>query len=229
MQLPVDARLVEARMRDLAQTTVNQTVSLFKGATFALAAVLLIEILGQPEGRLLRSSLWVCSFLLALTSYNAYINTSVIDFRESVTGVVVIIAQLMVELMLFAAQAPRYSEYAWRYWVFIYAAFMIITVVRLLLFGMNRGLAVGPDLKPMLDAVNEQRRRNSWRLLTVAVFALAFGIAIIALPLQSQWPADLTIAWAVIASIQSLNGLVGMHRQREMMERMLDEALARGS
>jgi hypothetical protein len=50
MLLQIDAQLVETRMRDLAQTTVNQTVSLFKGGTFALAAVLLIEILGQPGG-----------------------------------------------------------------------------------------------------------------------------------------------------------------------------------
>jgi hypothetical protein len=45
--------------------------------------------------------------------------------------------------------------------------------------------------------------------------------------LQSQWLAGFTIALAVLTSLQSVTGLFGMHRQRVMMERMLDEALAK--
>jgi hypothetical protein len=227
MRLPIDARLVESRMRDLAQTTVNQTVSLFKGGTFALAAVLLIEILGQPEGRLLRLALWISSFLLALTSYNAYLNTSIVDFRESVANVVIIIMQMMIELMLFAVLAPRYAESLWRFWIFVYAAFLILTAVRMLYFGMNLGLQVDAGLKPMLEAIDMGRRRNAWRMLLISIFALAFGIAGAVLPLQSQWLAGLTIAWAIFTMLQSITGLVGMHRQRMMMEQMLDEALAK--
>ena len=227
MRLPIDARLVESRMRDLAQTTVNQTVSLFKGGTFALAAVLLIEILGQPEGRLLRLALWISSFLLALTSYNAYLNTSIVDFRESVANVVIIIMQMMIELMLFAVLAPRYAESLWRFWIFVYAAFLILTAVRMLYFGMNLGLQVDAGLKPMLEAIDMGRRRNAWRMLLISIFALAFGIAGAVLPLQSQWLTGLTIAWAIFTMLQSITGLVGMHRQRMMMEQMLDEALAK--
>jgi len=227
MRLPIDARLVESRMRDLAQTTVNQTVSLFKGGTFALAAVLLIEILGQPEGRLLRLALWISSFLLALTSYNAYLNTSIVDFRESVANVVIIIMQMMIELMLFAVLAPRYAESLWRFWIFVYAAFLILTAVRMLYFGMNLGLQVDAGLKPMLEAIDMGRRRNAWRMLLISIFALAFGIAGAVLPLQPQWLIGLTIAWAIFTMLQSITGLVGMHRQRMMMEQMLDEALAK--
>lgn len=227
MLLQIDARLVEARMRDLAQTTVNQTVSLFKGGTFALAAVLLIEILGQPEGRVLRVALWASSFLIALTSYNAYLNTSIVDFRESVANVVIIIVQLMIELMLFAVLAPRYAEFLWRFWIFIYGAFMILTAVRMLYFGMNRGLRVDAKLKPMLEAIDMGRRRNAWRMIAISTFALAFGVVGMMLPLQSQWLAGFTIALAVLTSLQSVTGLFGMHRQRVMMERMLDEALAK--
>lgn len=216
-------------MRDLAQTSVNQTVSLFKGGIFALAAVLLIEILGQPEGQLLRLALWLSSFLVALVSYNAYLNTSIIDFREGVSGVVAIIVQMMIELMLFAALAPRYTEQAWRFWVFIYAAFMFMTAIRMLYFGMNRGLEIGPDLKPMLDAVEKGRRWNSRRLIVLSVAALVFGIGVGFLPARSPWLSGLTIALAFFAGAQSVSGLIGMHRQRLMMERMLDEALAKNA
>jgi hypothetical protein len=110
MPKPIDATLVAARMRDLAQTAVNQTVSLFKGGIFALATVLLLEIVIQPEGRLLRLVLWVASFGVALTSYNAWLNSSVIDFRESVGGICLIIIQMMSELVLFATLTPRVTE-----------------------------------------------------------------------------------------------------------------------
>jgi hypothetical protein len=229
MTRPLDAKLVEARMRDLAQTSVNQTVSLFKGGIFALAAVLLIEILGQPEGQWLRLALWLSSFMLALVSYNAYLNTSILDFRESVSGVVAIIVQMMIELMLFAAIAPRYSEQAWRFWVFIYAAFMFTTAIRMLYFGMNRGLEVGADLKPMFDTVEKGRRRNSWRLIATSVGALVFGIGVGFLPPQSPWPGGLTIAFSLFACLQSVNGLVGMHRQRLLIERMLEDVLAKAA
>ena len=227
MPNPITAEIVEARMRDLAQTTVNQTVSLFKGATFALAAVLLLEILAQPEGRVLRLVLWVSSFALALTSYNAYLNTSVIDFRESVASITMIIVHMMTELVLFAALAPRYNEQVWRFWVAIYALFMFLTATRMLFFGMNRGLDTGPNLKPMLDAVETQRRRNSWRMVIFAAVSAPVAAAIILLPLESGWPIGLAIGFAAFGTLYSLLGLAGMHQQRLMMERLLDEALAK--
>src|SRR4029077_3174371 len=78
----VDARVMETRMRDLGLNTISQTVSLFKGGIFALAAVLLLDITTQPDGRLLRFVLWASSFTLALMSYNAWVNASVIVFRD---------------------------------------------------------------------------------------------------------------------------------------------------
>jgi hypothetical protein len=94
-------------MRDLGQTTVSQTISLFKGGIFALAAVVLLEIVTQHDGRPMLLMLWTASFCLALTSYNSWLNATVIDFRESVVGVVLLIAQMMAELMLFATLTSR--------------------------------------------------------------------------------------------------------------------------
>jgi hypothetical protein len=217
----IDAALVDARMRDLAQTAVNQTVSLFKGGTFALAAVLLLEIVTQPEGRLLRLVLWLASFLCALTSYNAWLNSSVIDFRESVGGIVILIVQMMTELFLFATLTPRFTEQAWRGWVFVYGMFMAITAARMLLFGMNRGVAIDPAIRPMIDAMDKESYRAGWRMLVIVALAWALTVPIAILPQASPWPQGLSIGFALLVSATAVLALAGMQRERSMMEKTL--------
>lgn len=227
MQKPIDIEIVEARMRDLGEQTISQTVSLFKGGTFALAAVLLLEIVSQPEGRLLRLALWLSSFLLALVSYNAHINSSVTAFRESVAAVVVIIVQMMAELLLFVVLTPRFADQAWRGWLVIYALFALLTAVRLRFFPPGGGVAVVPRLKPMLEAVDRDRRQAASHLFVRGFLMLATGAAVLMLPSSSRWPAWLSMGAAILLTINSVVvELRAMHRRRVMMERMLDDALA---
>jgi hypothetical protein len=228
MSQPIDANLVQARMRDLGQTIVNQTVSLFKGGTFALAAVLLLDIATQAEGRLLRLLLWGASFGLALTSYNAWLNASVVIVRESVWGVVLIVAQMMSELMLFVSLTPRFSDQAWRGWAFIYGIFALITAVRLL-SNTSRNVAVDVALQPMLDVLRAQHRQAGWNLLGFATLALILAGPILFLPRTSPWPEWLSIGMAFFVAVTSLLGLANMHRERVAMERMLQDALAERS
>lgn len=222
---PVDAQLIEARMRDLAQNAVMQTVSLFKGGIFALAAVLLLEIVTQQDGRILRVMLWTASFALALTSYNAWLNASVIDFRETVADVVFIVVQMMSELMLFVTLTPKFSDQAWRGWVLLYGVFTAITAARMLLFRSNVAVAVNPSLQPMLERLGLGHRRAARRLLAVSIVALAIAVPIILLPKGSPWPSWLSMGFAPFAAAISLLDLVGIHRQRLMMEGMLEDAL----
>jgi hypothetical protein len=229
MPKPIDATLIDARMRDLAQTAVNQIVSLFKGGTFALAAVLLLEIITQPEGRLLRLVLWAASFACALTSYNAWLNSSVIDFRESVGGIVFIIIQMMSELILFATLTPRFTEQAWRGWVLVYGTFMAITAVRMLLGGMNRNVVIDAGIRPMIDKLDKESYRAAWYMLVVTAIALALSVPIIALPKDSPWPQWLSIGFALSVGTLSVFALAGMQRERVMMEKMLQDALDQAS
>ena len=219
MSEPITVRMIETRLRDLGQTIVNQTVSLFKGGIFALAAVLLLDIATQSDGRLLRLLLWAASFVLALTSYNAWLNASVIDFRESVWGVVLIVAQMMSELMLFVSLTPRFADQAWRGWTLIYGVFAIITAARLL-SNISLSAAVDADLRPMLDALRTGHRQAGWRLLGFAALALALTGPILLLPKTSPWPEWLGVAMAVFVTVTSLIGLAAMHRERAAMERM---------
>lgn len=222
---PIDAQLIEARMRDLAQNAVMQTVSLFKGAIFALAAVLLLEIVTQQDGRILRLVLWTASFGLALTSYNAWLNASVIDFRESVADVVLIVVQMMSELMLFVTLTPRFSDQAWRGWVLLYGIFTATTAARMLFFRSNLAVAVNPSLQPMLERLGAGHRRAARRLLAVSILALVLAAPIILLSKASPWPAWVSMGFAPFAAVISLLDLIGIHRQRLMMERMLEDAL----
>ena len=227
MPKPIDATVVEARMRDLAQTAVNQTVSLFKGGTFALASVLLLEIVVQPEGRLLRLVLWLASFVCAVTSYNAWLNSSVVDFRESVGGILFIIIQMMTELVLFATLTPRVTEQAWRGWVFVYGMFMAVTAVRMLLFGMNRNVEIDAGIRPMIDAMYRESLQVSWRMLVIAAIAMALTVPIAILPQMSPWPQWLSMGFAVVVGALSVLALNGMQRERVMMEKALQDALGR--
>ena len=226
MPKPIDAHMVEARLRDLGQTTVSQTISLFKGGIFALAAVVLLEIVTQPDGRLMLLLLWAASFGLALTSYNAWLNATVIDFRESVAGVVFIIVQMMAELLLFATLTPRFTEQAWRGWILVYGLFMLVTGGRVLISPMNQTVAVDAGLKPMLDGLKIAGRRAARGLVTAGVIAWIFAVPILLLPKNSPWPMWLTMGLSVLVLAQSLFGIVMMHSERLEMERMLAEALA---
>jgi hypothetical protein len=221
----IDAQLVDARMRDLGQSIVNQTVSLFKGGIFALAAVLLLEIALQPQDRLVHLVLWGASFLLAMVSYNAHINTSVIVFRESVAAVVVIIVQMMIELMLFVVLTPRPQGSPWRFWIVVYGAFQFVTAARLLIFPMNRGLKADGSLQPLLDQVEAGRRSNGRRMFLFALLTSAIAAPILSLPEQSTWPALLATGYGIVASLYSVFGLTQMHRQRAMMEQMIERSL----
>jgi hypothetical protein len=216
---------IEARMRDLAQTAVNQTVSLFKGGIFALAAVLLLEILSQPEGRLLRLALWLASFACALVSYNAWLNSSVIDFRESVGGIIFIIIQMMTELIQFATLTPRVTEQAWRGWVLVYGIFMAITAVRMLLIGMNHKLPVDAAIRPMLETLDKESYRTAWRMLVITAVALVLTVPIALLSTQSLWPQALSIGFAILMTVASVFALFGMQRERDMMEKTLQDVL----
>jgi hypothetical protein len=225
MPKQIDATMVEARMRDLAQTAVNQTVSLFKGGIFALAAVLLLEIVSQPEGRLLRLVLWLASFACALTSYNAWLNASVIDFRESVIGILFIIIQMMAELILFATLTPRVTEQAWRGWVLVYGMFMAITAIRMLLIGMNRNVTIDAAIRPMIEKLDKDSYRTAWRMLIITAIALALTLPIAVLPMQSLWPQGLSIGFAILVTATSTLALSGMQRDRDMMEKTLQDVL----
>jgi len=221
----INAQLVDARMRDLGQSIVNQTVSLFKGGIFALAAALLLEIALQPQDRLVHLVLWAASFLLAMVSYNAHINTSVIVFRESVAAVVVIVVQMMVELMLFAVLTPRPQGAPWRFWIVVYAAFQFVTAARLLVFPMNRGLKADGSLQPLLDQVEAGRRDSGRRMILFALFASAVAVPVLWLPEESPWPAIIATGYGIFAGLYSVYGLTHMHRQRLMMERMIETLL----
>lgn len=226
MQKPIGVEAVEARMRDLGQVAMNEVVSLFKGGTFALAAVLLLEIVSQSDGRLLRLVLWTSSFALALVSYNAHINSLVFVFRESVTGIVCIIAQMMTELMLFVILTPRYADQAWRGWIVIYATFHLITALRLRFHPVGGGVPIELRLKPMFDALDKGRRRSARQLFLQAFLGMIIAVPILALPPSSPWPAWLSMGAAVALMGNALfSGLRGMDRQRTMMERMLEEAM----
>lgn len=221
----INAQLVDARMRDLGQSIINQTVSLFKGGIFALAAALLLEIALQPQDRPVHLVLWAASFLLAMVSYNAHINTSVITFRESVSSVVVIIVQMMIELMLFAVLTPRPQGAPWRFWILVCAAFQLVTATRLLIFHMNRGLKVDDSLQPLLNQVESGRRITGRRMILFALLALAVAVPILWLPQESSWPAMLAAGYGIFAALYSVYGLVRMHQQRVMMERMIEASL----
>lgn len=212
-------------MRDLAQNAVMQTVSLFKGGTFALAAVLLLEIITQQDGRILRLLLWAASFGLALTSYNAWLNASVLDFRESVTGVVLIVVQMMCELMLFVALTPRFSDQAWRGWVLLYGIFLVVTASRMVFVRSNVNVQIDRGAQPMLDTIGATHRQAAWRLLAASVLAFVFAVPILSLPKESPLPLWLSMGFAPFAIFLSLWGLVAMHQQRLLMERMLEDAL----
>jgi hypothetical protein len=223
MAEPVTPQLVEARLRDFGLTTVNQTVSLFKGGTFALAAVLLLEIVVQPEGRELRLLLWCASFVLAVTSYTAHLNNAVVNFRETVGAVVMVIVQQMAELLLFVILTSRYADQAWRGWAFVYAVFMIATGARMLMFRVS-GVPIAPELQPLIATVEKNRRGGAIRTLRIGAVALIAAIPVAILPAASPWPAWITMVFAAFGMFTSALALHRMHRQRLLMEQLLQKA-----
>ena len=219
----IDIAMLEARMRDLAAVSVNQTVSLFKGGIFALAAVVLLEIAFAPN--IVSPVFWVASFLLAMASYNAHINTSIVDFREDVADIVIIILQMMIELLLFAVLTPRPPLEPWRFWGVIYALFQFVTAVRLAI-PLNSGLDLDDRLKPLLAAFEAGRRQSSRRMFVLSAIAALAAAAMVVLPENAPWGIWISLGLGIWSGLWSLIGLFYMQRQRRMTERMLREASA---
>lgn len=223
MPKAIDAAMVEARIRDLAATSVSQTVSLFKGGTFALAAVVLIEIAFSPDDRVIRLVLWTSTLFMTMTSYNAWINSTVTLFREGVGNIAAIILQGMLELMLFAALTPRPVAQAWRWWIVIAAIFFLITGMRLAI-RMNAGVAVAPQLEPLFTLVQKNRHVTSRAVLAAGALAAAVAVPVILLPLASPWAAWLSAAVALFNIVHALVAMREQERERATMERMLEQA-----
>jgi len=221
----ITVSVVEARVRDLTAASVNQTVSLFKGGIFALAAVVLVEIAFSPDDRTVRLVLWTASLFAAMTSYNAWLSGAVTMFREGVPVVIAIIAQGMIELMLFATLTPRSTPQAWRYWIVVMAALMFVTGLRLAV-PFNKGAESEPELAPLFDHVAENRRRASRRVLGAALAATLIAFPIVALPLNSAWPQWLSLAFGVFNIGFAGFAMIRQQEERVAIERLLAAAKA---
>ena len=118
---------------------------------------------------------------------------------------------------------PRSSCEPWRLWVAVYGLFCLVTAARLRFFPLDRGSRIDPRLKPMLDVLDRERARNAWRMVPIAIASFAVSVPILLLPRSSPWPQGLALACGIVTGLWSANGLRGMHRQREMLARMLRE------
>jgi hypothetical protein len=220
MPRAIDAAMVEARIRDLAASTVSQTVSLFKGGTFALAAVVLIEIAFSPDDRLIRLVLWTSTLFMVMTSYNAWINSTVTLFREGVGNIVAMILQGMIELMLFAVLTPRPLAQAWRWWIVVAAVFFLVTGARLAI-RMNAGVAIAPPLEPLFALVQKNRHVAARAVLAAGALAALLAIPVIALPLASPWPVWLSLGLALFNVVHATVAMVQQEGERVTMEKTL--------
>jgi len=219
----IDAAMVEARSRDLAATTVSQTVSLFKGGTFALAAVVLIEIAFSPDDRTLRLVLWTATLFMTMTSYNAWIHSTVTLFREGAGNILAMILQGMLELMLFAVLTPRAVAQSWRAWPLIAAAFFLVTGVRLAI-RMNAGLAVAPSIAPLFALAQKNRIATARAVLAASLLNVAVAVPVLALALASPWPRWFGFALALFNGAHACIAMVLQERERAAMESMLAAA-----
>jgi hypothetical protein len=223
----IDVDTVEERLRDLAASSVNQTVSLLKGGVFALAAVVLIEIAFAPDDRLVRLILWASSLFAAMTSYNAWINSTVTLFREGVANVIAMIVQGMIELMAFAALTPRPMAQAWRYWIVATVAFFIVTALRLAI-PMNQGVRIAPALDPLFRMVAANRRATARLLLANVVIGALLAAAVVRLPLASPWPRWLCIAYGTFNIVQASFAMFQQQKERGAMEALIEQSSAAG-
>jgi len=219
--------MVEARARDLAAVSVNQTVSLLKGGIFALAAVVLVEIAFAPEDRIVRAVLWTATLFMAMTSYNAWLSSAVTLFREGVRNVIAIIAQGMIELMMFAVLTPRSTPQAWRYWALIHTVFVLVTALRLAV-PMNAGAAPEPALVPLFDHVAKNRTDASRGLFANALVSALVAVSAIALPLASPWPRWLCLGYGVFNIGYASFAMFEQEQERAKLEELLAGAKRSG-
>jgi len=219
--------MVEARARDLAAISVNQTVSLLKGGIFALAAVVLIEIAFAPDDRVVRAVLWTATLFMAMTSYNAWLSSAVTLFREGVRNVIAIIAQGMIELMMFAVLTPRSTPQAWRYWLLVHAAFALVTGLRLAV-PMNEGASPEPALVPLFDHMAKNRKDASRGILVNALASVLIAWPVMALSLASPWPRWLCLSYGLFNIGYTSFAMFQQEQTRATMERILTEARPNG-
>lgn len=220
MPKAIDVAMVEARLRDLAATSVNQTVSLFKGGVFALAAVMLVEIAFANDDRVIRLVLWAATVCMVMTSYNAWINSTVTLFREGLGNIVAMIVQGMIELMLFAILTPRPVMQAWRYWAAASAVFFFVTGARLAT-RMNRGAAVEPAAQPLFDLVHKNRIAASRIVFTLSAVCVLVAVPVILLPGASPWPRWLCLGLAALNTVAAILAMVSQEQEREAMDSLL--------
>ena len=102
---------------------------------------------------------------------------------------------------------------------------MAITAIRMLLIGMNRNVTIDAAIRPMIEKLDKDSYRTAWRMLIITAIALALTLPIAVLPMQSLWPQGLSIGFAILVTATSTLALSGMQRDRDMMEKTLQDVL----
>ena len=112
----LDARTVRGRFRDYGLAVQTQIVSLLYSGFFALAAVVLLDILRTPDHRLLRLSQWIIGMSAETMTLMLQVQRPVLMARAGMMDLPVLIVRGVLGLAVFALIAPQYGGAdGWRF------------------------------------------------------------------------------------------------------------------
>jgi hypothetical protein len=125
----LDARTVHGRLRDYGLWAHTQVSSLLFSGIFALAAVVLLDILRTPDHRVIRLTMWVAAMVTEVATLTRQMQRPILMVRSGMDDLPVLVARGFLTLIALALVAPQYGGVdGWRYGLF--AAFGVVLCSR---------------------------------------------------------------------------------------------------
>lgn len=222
----LDARTVRGRFRDYGLAVQTQIVSLLYSGFFALAAVVLLDILRTPDHRLLRLSQWIIGMSAETMILVLQVQRPVLMARAGMLDLPVLIVRGVLALAVFALIAPQYGGAdGWRY---VYFGLVPLVVCSWILgrhfITIAASQRYSDGMRPLVDRIVLLYREQTEGAKAGVVLVCAVGLLTTTAPHDWSFVEPVAFGYNVLGAGYAISRLL-LHQQvwREL-ERDVGEA-----
>jgi hypothetical protein len=214
----LDARTVHGRLRDYGLWAHTQVSSLLFSGIFALAAVVLLDILRTPDHLVIRLAMWTVAMASEIATLTRQMQRPVLMARSGMNDLPILVGRGFLSLIVLALIAPQYGgAEGWRY-AFL-AVLGLLVCSRLLVVdfvAIASAQTYAPALQPAAEAIIGSNRR------LIGLYRSGFFVLPILGALLLFAPRDWTFVEPVVFGYTLLgigtNARLHIANQREWLE-----------
>lgn len=214
----LDARTLHERLRDYGLWAHTQVSSLLFSGIFALAAIVLLDIVRTPNHRVLRLTLWLAGMVTEVATLTRQMQRPVLMVQSGMSDLPILVARGFLTLIASALIAPQYGGAdGWRYALF--AAFGVVLCSRQLVVdfvSIASTQSYAPGIRQAAEGIVASHRsflgvyRGAMPTMLVSAALLAFA--------PRGWTLVEPIVFGIILLGIGINVHVHIANQREWLE-----------